>query len=597
MSDNEKVQIIPANVKKFQNLGNTMVMSTGNNGNGAVINRQRAENYPYFSSASPCNYAPNANFQFTIVTGKGLLSTNQSYVSYTMKYALNIPLVITKDASNITDFSHRFGKYYIQNKGFGPWWYFEQYKFVSAAAPWIRDETKPLQALCSAPMNSCAIFNKSQYIYRNLTNQDDDIFRQTARMQQQLPNEYQNAHNQTWFNGDLPSLEFYAMPYEYGTETVNGVTYKKKVYLDYKKEDLSFLDHASIDDEYKVIKNAPAASSTKISQVLFYFTKTYTIPLNVINQVFDSTNTFPLSVLGYEQIRLNLFLQQNYMSKMFGTSADKTDLTNLLEHKETGIIDLELVLVTKDSDIVKAELNSKDGFSYHYMKFDRELLPSIDKTLSSHRILNRGHQSTADVIIGINLSDEDQTDSMYLKQRFTPFSGQQQKDMINGVYLQNEEFNWFQTFNLWKGNRSNALFSQDLDNMTQFKCEMLRGLNLYNQYSRGMINYDSMLKLMCQYALMTLNLEAFSIDTNEDVVNDGVDSINQKLYVDFKIGYYQNSQKAIPYDASKQTAKTIITIPLNIEVMQIYDCVLKFVPNKQNISIDENFTQTAQLVQ
>ena len=40
---------------------------------------------------------------------------------------------------------------------------------------------------------------------------------------------------------------------------------------------------------------------------------------------------------------------------------------------------------------------------------------------------------------------------------------------------------------------------------------------------------------------MTLNLEAFSIDTNEDVVNDGVDSINQKLYVDFKIGYYQNS--------------------------------------------------------
>ncbi|CAL6016525.1 Conserved_hypothetical protein [Hexamita inflata] len=582
MSD-DKVQIIPANVKKFQNLGNTMVMSLGNNGNGAVINRQRAENYPYFSPASPCNYAPNANFQFTIVTGKGLLSTNQSYVSYSLKYALKVPLAVTKDASNVTGVTHKFGKYYIQNKGFGPWWYFEQYKFVTDK--WVPDTSVLSEAICAAPMNSCALFNKSQYIYRNLTNQDDDISRQTARMQQQLPNEYQNAHNQTWFNGDLPSLEFYALPYEYDS---TGTRARK--YLDFKKEDIAFLDHASIEGEYKVTKVAPAASSTKTSTITFYFTKTYTIPLNVANQIFDSTNTFPLSVLGYEQIRFNLFLQQNYMAKIFGT-------TDLLVQDETGIVDLELVLVSKDSEYVKSELNSKDGFSYHYMKFDRELLPSIDKTLSSHRLLNRGHQSTADVIIGINLSDEDQTDSMYLKQRFTPFSGEQQLKIINGTYDQNEEFNWFQTFNLWKGNRSNALFSQDLDNMTQFKCEMLRGLNLYNQYSRGMISYNSMLKLMCQYALMTLNLEAFSIDTNEDVVNDGVDSINQKLYVDFKIGYYQNSQKAIPYNASTQTAKTIITIPLNIEVMQIYDCVLKFTPNKQNMSVDENFTQTAQLVQ
>ncbi|CAL5975224.1 Conserved_hypothetical protein [Hexamita inflata] len=595
MSD-DKVQIIPANVKKFQNLGNTMVMSLGNNGNGAVINRQRAENFPYFSSAAPCVSAPNANFQFTIVTGKGLLSSNQSYVSYTMKYALNIPLTVTYNSSSaVTAVQHKFGKYYVQNQGFGPWWYFQKYKFD--VDKWVPDTSVTSIAICAAPMNSCALFNKSQFIYRNLTNQDDDIFRQTARMQQQLPNEYQNAHNQTWFNGDLPSLEFYALPYVYADAAGKRV----RKYLDYKIADISFLDN-SIEGEYKTVKGTPRASDTIASTATFYFTKTYTIPLNVINQIFDSTNTFPLSVLGYEQIRLNLFMQQSKMAAIFGT-------TNLLKEDETGIIDLELVLVSKDSEYVKSELNSKDGFSYHYMKFDRELLPSIDQTLSSHRLLNRGHQSTADVIIGMNISDENFVytltdgskinDSMYLKQRFTPFNGEQQLKIINGVFDQNEEFNWFQTFNLWKGNRSNALFSQDLDNMTQFKCEMLRGLNLYNQYSRGMINYDSMLKLMCQYALMTLNLEAFSIDTNEDVVNDGVDSINQKLYVDFKIGYYQNSQKAIAYNPSTQTTKTLIdpSTPINIEVMQIYDCVLKFTPNKQNMSIDENFTQTAQLVQ
>ncbi|CAL6074018.1 Conserved_hypothetical protein [Hexamita inflata] len=465
-----------------------MVMSTGNNGNGAVINRQRAENYPYFSTAAPCTSAPNANFQFTIVTGKGLLSTNQSYVSYTMKYALPITLSVSKDASNVTGVTHKFGKYYVQNKGFGPWWYFQKYKFD--VDKWVPDTSITTVALCAAPMNACALFNKSQYIYRNLTNQDDDIFRQTARMQQQLPNEYQNAHNQTWFNGDLPSLEFYAIPYEYDTTST-----RKRKYLDFKIADISFLDK-SIEGEYKMVKGTPKASDTVASTVTFYFTKTYTIPLNVINQIFDSTNTYPLSVLGYEQIRLNLFMQQSKMAAIFGT-------TNLLDEKETGIIDLELVLVSKDSEYVKSELNSKDGFSYHYMKFDRELLPSIDQTLSSHRLLNRGHQSTADVIIGINISDENFTydlpdgkkvnDSMYLKQRFTPFNGEQQLKIINGVFDQNEEFNWFQTFNLWKGNRSNALFSQDLDNMTQFKCEMLRGLNLYNQYSRGMINM-----ILCQ---------------------------------------------------------------------------------------------------
>ncbi|CAL6043931.1 Conserved_hypothetical protein [Hexamita inflata] len=588
MSDDKKVQIIPANVKKFQNLGNIMVMSTGNNGNGAVINRQRAENQEYFSSVKPGNYKPNANFQFTIVTGKGLLSTNQSYINYTMKYALKVPITVTYNGTPAaTGSTHEFGKYYVQNKGFGPWWYFEQYKFDTGK--WVPDTSKPITAKCAFPMNSRVPFNKSQYIYRNITNQDDDIFRQTARMQQQLPNEYQNAHNQTWFNGDLPSLEFFALPYKY----TNLADKSTKTYMEFKDATVDFLDNNNDNypNEYKITKGTPAAGKIS-SSVTYYFTKTYTIPLNVTNQIFDSTNTFPLSVLGYEQIRLNLYLQAHYMNKIFGTDA-------LLDKTDTGIIDLELVLVSKDSDIVKAELNSKDGFSYHYMKFDRELLPSIDQSLSVHRLLNRGHQSTADVIVGLNLSDENKDDSMYLKQRFTPFTGEQQLKIINNEYDQNEEFNWFSQFNLWKGNRSNALFSQDLENLTQFKCEMLRGLNLYNQYERGTLNYDSMFKIMFQYATITLNLEAFSIDTNEDVVNDGVDSINQKLYVDFKIGYYQNSQKAIPYNAKTQTNKTLISgdTPLNIEVIQIYDCILKFNPTKQNMSIDENFASTAQLIQ
>ena len=42
----------------------------------------------------------------------------------------------------------------------------------------------------------------------------------------------------------------------------------------------------------------------------------------------------------------------------------------------TGISSIELILVSKDSDYVKAELNSKDGFTLTYKRFDYELLPS-----------------------------------------------------------------------------------------------------------------------------------------------------------------------------------------------------------------------------
>ena len=54
---------------------------------------------------------------------------------------------------------------------------------------------------------------------------------------------------------------------------------------------------------------------------------------------------------------------------MFGNSI-------ILNAALTGISSIELVLVSKDSDYVKAELNSKDGFTLTYKRFDYELLPS-----------------------------------------------------------------------------------------------------------------------------------------------------------------------------------------------------------------------------
>ena len=53
---------------------------------------------------------------------------------------------------------------------------------------------------------------------------------------------------------------------------------------------------------------------------------------------------------------------------------------------------------------------------------------------------------------------------------------------------------------------------------------MLRGLNVFNQYSEGICNYNSMMNLMKTYALIDISLEAFSLDSCTDVVGDGIDT-------------------------------------------------------------------------
>ena len=93
------------------------------------------------------------------------------------------------------------------------------------------------------------------------------------------------------------------------------------------------------------------------------FNKTFTCPLNMLNQVFDIDTLFPINVLGQEQMRMRVYMQSEYMNKIFGNDI-------LLDATKTGIIDIELVLTSKDSEFVKSELNAKDGFADAYMRFD-----------------------------------------------------------------------------------------------------------------------------------------------------------------------------------------------------------------------------------
>ena len=172
----QEIKIIPSNIQKFQQKSNTMLVSTGNAQKGAVQNRQKPEGSWNFSEADPLKYQPNNHYQFTISTGSAVLSTTQSYLSYTVQFALNNTFTAAGALKQV-------GKFFVQNRGSGPMWYFQRYVWASNTMmtnpvnQWMIDPSIGPYCVGLFPMNSCCIFKQSELNYRNLNEKDDYLFR------------------------------------------------------------------------------------------------------------------------------------------------------------------------------------------------------------------------------------------------------------------------------------------------------------------------------------------------------------------------------------------------------------------------------------
>ena len=176
--------------------------------------------------------------------------------------------------------------------------------------------------------------------------------------------------------------------------------------------------------------------------------------------------------------------------------------------------------------------------------------------------LTRGHQSTNDVILCLHLVDDNITntngtntptdsngyeivgtykDSCFIKSRFTLFSADQIYYIKNNIYDSNPEFNYFYKFNYERGSRSNRLFSDDLQDITTFRTEILRSLNYIQQYKSACnFDFNDEMEWMMKYAIMWSSFESFSMDLCQDVKLDGYHSVAAKIICDFQIGLYRN---------------------------------------------------------
>ena len=74
------------------------------------------------------------------------------------------------------------------------------------------------------------------------------------------------------------------------------------------------------------------------------------------------------------------------------------------------------------------------------------------------------------------------------------------------------------------------------------------------------------MNLMKTYAMIDISLEAFSLDSCEDVVGDGIDTYSQKLIADFSFGLYKNGITPTGNDQKAQSPKTKIDDGTNLIV-------------------------------
>ena len=162
--------------------------------------------------------------------------------------------------------------------------------------------------------------------------------------------------------------------------------------------------------------NGKVTYTTKAVNGDFTYTcyKTFIIPLNWINALFDIEGKFYDFAFTKSDILMELKLQPYEFSRLFFVKKYMS---------LCGITDIELYLYIKTCSTLPTDINQKGHFIKHYNAYYRDTFTMQGGiTNDSSSYCTTGHKSTNDVYACLNLPDENEEDSTYLKQRYTLFN-------------------------------------------------------------------------------------------------------------------------------------------------------------------------------
>ena len=88
----------------------------------------------------------------------------------------------------------------------------------------------------------------------------------------------------------------------------------------------------------------------------------------------------------------------------------------LFDNTQTGIVEMDLYIYCKESEIIKSQLEEKGNACFNYQKYEVDNITLTNGGKSAVvQYLSRGHTSSNEVVLGMSLYDVGDTDSTYLK--------------------------------------------------------------------------------------------------------------------------------------------------------------------------------------
>jgi len=132
------------------------------------------------------------------------------------------------------------------------------------------------------------------------------------------------------------------MSYELLPFTMAGIN---KTYTDGKAMPWGFKANGDVLGELSCLSLVSTTGAT----IQIEMQKTFILPLNYLNQVLDTSNLFYQTAISQEPILLYIKFRAGTIAAYFGNET-------LFDATKTGIFDMCIVTVTKDSNTIKSDL-------------------------------------------------------------------------------------------------------------------------------------------------------------------------------------------------------------------------------------------------
>ncbi|CAL6037940.1 Conserved_hypothetical protein [Hexamita inflata] len=474
------------------------------------------------------------------------------------------------------------------------YWYFTKATFDTDHYEFKPEDKRT--CVSESAQNAFCVIQKTTPQYSSPLNIDDYIYMQKTTEQQSLSNQFQNAHNKTWFGGDESCFTVEWLPFTIASGTK---TYKSE--LDFAKAVNGTVSTDATSKAYECNLQSVKLVSTKnnaFEHAYIQVKKSFEIPFMSLNKQFSIDTNLYLNALKNQPLTLIIEFVRQQFAYCFD-HANKVLVTGLDSNgiNRTGIISHKLYLDTKCDPDYLSDASSNKVLENKFIAFDTFTIANKQPvTGTTAETIDRSIRSINDIILMFNPTPTEEWEEF--RQQSTFFTVQQCIDLINGKIDNTVEMLFPHKFQLYRQGGNDPVFTEGISKLEVFQYEQIKMMNYHLQQTKQFApEFKSLMEWGRKYAMICIGLEQFNCDLPVDVIYDGLNNTGaSKLRLTYELAAYDDySEYPSKYNPGKNDIKGKTQISnydcmcfLNYDsFVQIYPETSKMVVTQQTITMSQ----------